>query len=182
MNNITYATCNKRGPAPFETGRGKQRFVRSRARSFESGFALLYSVIVITLILTIAISISNISYKQGILSSLAKDSQIAFYQADAGAECALYWDAAGNLFPLGSSVSTVPDTLQCGDALMHLVPDQSADDYFLYEESSPAATEPCFTFVIDKVTDPAVSTVEARGHNVCAAGPRQVERAVQVRY
>lgn len=148
----------------------------------QHGFALLYSVIVITLILTIAISISNISYKQSILSSLAKDSQIAFYQADAGAECAMYWDAAANLFPIGTTVASAPDTLQCGDAVMHLVPDQSADDYFLYEESSPAANEPCFTFIVDKVSDPAVSSVEARGHNVCAAGPRQVERAINVRY
>src|SRR3989344_2582509 len=57
-----------------------------------AGFTILYAVLVATLLLSISMSIYNISYKQYILASSAVDSQVAVYAADAGLECALYWD------------------------------------------------------------------------------------------
>jgi hypothetical protein len=148
----------------------------------KEGFALLYSVVIISLILTIAISISNTSYKQTILSSLAKDSQIAFYQADAGAECGMYYDLVLNQFPLGTVVAGAPATISCGTKTLALASGDSGDDYFVYEQQSPVATDPCFEVIFDKITDPIKSTIDARGNNRCGAGPRQVERAVRVQY
>lgn len=151
-------------------------------KTMKDGFALLYTVVIISIILTIAISISNTSYKQTILSSLAKDSQIAFYQADAGAECAMYYDIVLNQFPLGTAVGGAPATISCGTTTLSLVSGESGTNYFVYRESSPVATSPCFTIVVDKVTDSSKSTIDARGNNRCGAGPRQVERAVRVQY
>ena len=131
--------------------------------------------------LTIALSISNVSYKQTILSSLAKDSQIAFYQADAGAECGLYYDLAVQQFPFGTDISSTPGTIYCGDATLERDDNQSYNDYFVYR-STASDTEPCFSIVFDKVTDPLLSTIQARGNNRCGIGPRQVERAIQVQY
>lgn len=56
----------------------------------KKGFALLYAIVMVSVISTIAFGLANISYKQKILSSLASDSQVAFYAADAGMECALF--------------------------------------------------------------------------------------------
>ncbi len=159
---------------------------RAKLQNIRSGgFALLYSVIVISLILTIAISISDITYKQTILSNLAKDSQIAFYQADSGIECGMYWDATQNTFvPVPMDPSAVPDTLQCGDRTMKFDDSQSDVDYFVYELSVVNGSDPCFTVIFDKTTLGAGETgkIQSRGHNTCEDGPRKVERALEVVY
>ena len=62
----------------------------------EKGFVLLFSVLVSVLVLAVGASIISISLKQVILSGTGRDSQFAFYAANTGAECALYWDLAGD--------------------------------------------------------------------------------------
>ena len=56
------------------------------------GFVLAFSLLISSIVLALAFGIFNILLKQIVLTGSAKDSQIAFYAADAGAECALYWD------------------------------------------------------------------------------------------
>ena len=62
------------------------------------GFVLLLSAIVASITLAIGVSIFGIAQKQVVLSSLGRDSQFAFYAADTGAECALYWDVRHSYF------------------------------------------------------------------------------------
>jgi hypothetical protein len=71
------------------------------------GFTILLAALVASLVLSLGISVFSIAQKQLILSSLSRTSQYAFYAADAGAECALYWDLRHTAF--GSS-STDPLT------------------------------------------------------------------------
>ncbi|MDO8561922.1 MAG: hypothetical protein Q7S05_03790, partial [bacterium] len=52
----------------------------------------------------------EITQKQVILSSLGRDSQFAFYTADTGAECALYWDVRSDLHPDTFATSTASVT------------------------------------------------------------------------
>lgn len=56
------------------------------------GFVLPFSVLLAGILLSIGLAIFSITLKELILSSVGRDSQIAFFAADAGAECALYWD------------------------------------------------------------------------------------------
>jgi len=56
-----------------------------------SGFALLISLIVVTVVITIGLSILDLTLKQLRLSTNSKDSEIAFHAANAGMECARYW-------------------------------------------------------------------------------------------
>ncbi len=56
------------------------------------GFTLFVALIVTSLLLAIGFSLSNIVLKQLIFSQSSRESQIAFYAADSGAECALFWD------------------------------------------------------------------------------------------
>ena len=58
----------------------------------KKGFVLAFSLLISSIVLALAFGIFNILLKQIVLTGSAKDSQIAFYAADAGAECALYWD------------------------------------------------------------------------------------------
>ena len=57
-----------------------------------AGFTLFVALIVTSLLLSIGFSLSNIVLKQLIFSQSSRESQISFYAADSGAECALYWD------------------------------------------------------------------------------------------
>lgn len=58
----------------------------------QRGFTLFYAVLVASLMLAIGLAIFNITFKEFVLSSGARDSAGAFYAADTGLECALYWD------------------------------------------------------------------------------------------
>ena len=56
------------------------------------GFALLFSVLISSLLLTIGLSIFNIALKELAISTATRQSIHAFYAADSGRECAKYWD------------------------------------------------------------------------------------------
>lgn len=64
----------------------------------ERGFALLYASLVASLLTALGIIMFTIAQKELLLSSVGRDSQFAFYAADAGVECALYWDFRHNAF------------------------------------------------------------------------------------
>lgn len=72
------------------------------------GFTLLLAALVASIVLALGSSIFVIARKQVTLSSLGRDSQFAFYAADTGAECALYWDIRQGAF--GSSTPATPPT------------------------------------------------------------------------
>lgn len=56
------------------------------------GFTLLLAALIASIVLSVGAAISSIANKQVLLSMLGRDSQYAFYMADTGAECALFWD------------------------------------------------------------------------------------------
>lgn len=62
-----------------------------KINSHESGFALLMTLIVVGVILSVGVSLLDISIKQVRLSTNTKDSEIAFHAANAGMECARFW-------------------------------------------------------------------------------------------
>lgn len=146
----------------------------------EQGFAMLFTVLVISLILSIALGISNLTFKQTILSNLAKDSQISFYEADAAVECAMYYDITMQAFttPVDPGLFS---TLMCGDDIFTAQPGESATDYIVFRQDAAAPNLPCASFSIDKRSVPQ-TIVQARGYNVCGDSPRKVERALDVRY
>jgi hypothetical protein len=63
----------------------------------EAAFVLLYAVMTSTIILAVGVSIISIALKQLAISTVGRESQYAFYAANTGAECALYWDFHGVL-------------------------------------------------------------------------------------
>jgi hypothetical protein len=78
----------------------------------KKGFTLLIAILTSSLFLVIGATIFKIAYTQLTLSSIGKDSQAAFYSADTGAECALYWerkyypggdDGSGSAFNVGDA-------------------------------------------------------------------------------
>lgn len=74
----------------------KQFFLRqcipSRTTS-ERGVALLFVILLTSVLLLVSIGITNISYRETTFSFEAQESDRAFFAADTGIECALYLDA-----------------------------------------------------------------------------------------
>jgi type II secretory pathway pseudopilin PulG len=61
------------------------------AGNSQSGFALLMTLIVVGVVISIGLSVLDLSLKQVRLATNAKDSEISFHAANAGMECARYW-------------------------------------------------------------------------------------------
>ncbi|MFZ3043510.1 MAG: hypothetical protein WA058_00125 [Minisyncoccia bacterium] len=64
----------------------------------QRGFALLISIIFMSVMLSFGLALGSLGYKQQVLASSAIESQYAFYAADAALECALFADQQQNLF------------------------------------------------------------------------------------
>jgi hypothetical protein len=151
----------------------------------QKGYAILFAVVVISIISMLAIGMSNTTYKQLVLSSLANDSQVSFYQSDTATECALYAD---NVLLMTTDTYS---SWQCGK-------DNNGDDMTFNVSSIPSGSRsdfnlsptilgssiPCFDLdVIKTGTSPVETNIYARGYNSCdKANPKTVEREIKVTY
>lgn len=154
----------------------------SRPNKKTHGFTLLFAVLIGSLLFTLGIAIGNIALKEIILSSSGKQSEKAFFSADAGTECALYWDIQQVAFPDRSG--TDPSAINCaGSSIMPTLLSanaQSATTEFKLNNASF-----CAQVRVAKTRVPAASTlIESRGQSDCNSGdnPARVERALRVTY
>lgn len=159
-----------------------------------NGFTLLFAVLASSLLLAVGLAIFNVALKESILSSAAKDSQLAFYAADTGVECALYWDLRPN--PPGSAFdpTAVSSSITCagnppistGSQTVPTDPPQrsrigGAPTSIFFLDFSPSATS-CAIVSVDKSVPPQ-TIIESRGFDRCQAGStRRVERAIRTLY
>ena len=137
-----------------------------------NGFTLLMATLISSLVLSLGISIFNIVIKELTLSSYGRDSQFAFYAADTGAECALFWDIKERAFAT-SSVSTI----ECNGQTIQGVGGSGNSTFTL---NFPPET---YCAVVDVIKNDGNTTVESRGYNTCeSSSPRRVERGIRITY
>jgi len=152
------------------------------------GITLLIAVIFSTVVLSVALALLDVSYKQQVLASTAKQSQSAFYSADTLMECALYWDQKINAFDYFSPNTTIT----CGTQTVTL-PIVTA----VGNTKTTTFTVPCpaggstvlGTVTVVKTTGAATcsttgtSCIYATGYSTCNAGDlRRIERGLKVIY
>lgn len=141
----------------------------------QKGFVALFSVLVSSILLLMALSISGVAYKEQLLSINAKSSQYSFTAADAGMECALYWDVKQGWYTSGNS----PESIKCGNDTNwpKLITAISTPTYFAYKLAVEANVNGnivpgCAVFSVDKNYDSDASgsgdstKIDARGYNV----------------
>lgn len=162
--------------------RGFTRTPKSLSINLRSqrGFTLLFSVLVSSLLLAIGLAVFNIGQKELILSSTARESQFAFYAADTGIECALYWDFKHGTF----SPAPFPSDITCSEITVTGVggKDYGTEATFRLK-FSPEPDSYCVDVTVLKTDSPRRTYVEARGYNTCVeTNPRRVERAIRVKY
>jgi len=148
------------------------------------GFALLYSVLVASLLLAIGLSIFNITIKELVLSSSARDSEFAFFAADTGTDCALYWDYVGGAFSTEDPAASVNCAGQTAPVTTEVDGENSTHAFSL----DLGADNPyCTDVTVEKTSIEGglfrSTTIVSRGYNTCdAENPRRVERAIRVNY
>jgi Tfp pilus assembly protein PilX len=75
-------------------------------RNQQSGFALLMALIVVSVVVSIGLTVLDLTLKQLRLSTNSKDSETAFHAANAGLECARYWRMAeSDAMEAGNNIS-----------------------------------------------------------------------------
>lgn len=165
----------------------------------QKGFTLLFATLVAALILSVGIAIANITLLQIVLSAAGKESQSAFYYADSGIECALYYEynvprADKSLFFSSSQDIEVGKTITCEgkDADVDFESSGSgttanATTTFSINPPGPGcvADEPSYVVKVGKAYKDAYSSfvnIESRGYNTCnTASLRRVERGLYVK-
>lgn len=155
----------------------------------QKGYAILFTVVIVSAISVITAGLSNAAYKQLILSSLAKDSQLAFYEADTAGDCALYADLVEypkllEATPSGI-FSTPPGTpWSCGGLNLKIVSAELSSGYSLNPPQEDSL-DPCFRIDVKKDTTSApphtITTITAKGYNICKiSNLRTVEREIKI--
>lgn len=157
----------------------------------KSGFTLLMALLTVSVILVVAMGVSSIILKEIKLSGLVRNSQIAFYYADSGSECILYWDlkeedqfdydAAEDNFPYDISCFKLDkdgvlkddnnDTIYDGEILFNIDIDDDDNDR-------------CVKITVKKDGPNNKTIIESKGYSAgCGSNdPNKVERAVRLTY
>jgi len=140
------------------------------------GFTLFIAIIVAGTLLLIATGITGLAVKQSLISSTGRESQYAFYAADTGMECALYWDVQNSSGISAFSTST-GSVINCNNQNM-TVGGTAISTFTLNLNPDPF----CATVTVAK-NDNGSTRIESKGYNTCdTSNPRRVERAVRATY
>lgn len=162
-------------------------------KNLQKGFTILVAVVTAGILLIIAMSIGGIALKEQVLSIANKDSQIAFYAADTGMECAMYWDVKRGAFALDEDGATALSELNCnGNDITpdfgDISGDQTVYSYTLMIIGIPVGNEDvnattCSVVKITKDTTPNQeqqihTDIDARGYNTCGPSLNRLERGI----
>jgi len=157
------------------------------------GMTLFIAVVVMGILLFISFAVVNITLKNTLFASSGRDSQFAFYAADAGLECALYWDAKFDSF----ATSTSGSPINCASNIMSNNSAISGTST-LTKIGGGGSANPISVFgvtmnmgsnsvshcaIVTVIKNPNGTTyIKSRGYNTCASNPRRIERGVEVTY
>lgn len=155
----------------------------------KKGFALIFTLMIVSIISVISAGLLSASYKQMILSSLARDSEIAFYQSDTATDCAMYADLVASSSGGDPEVSIFdkPGTWTCGESIFNITPLGDHSYNLSIPDEVAKTTNPCFDISVRKIPTGIAgvydTNIKSRGYNVCnKENPRAVEREIEVNY
>ncbi len=186
------------------------KMIKNKTKTMlNSGSVLILALVLASILLSVGMGIANIAVKEIRLSSLGNESGIAFYTADTGAECALYWDLknpygpADIVFGTPDTAPTWPPGLDHYCDGMNLDIQTNASGGYYWSQSTPDANtyvttfaisqnsgsqDRCAVVMVTKTRNPVsgVITTKIDSHgrsSACdAVDPRAVERGVRVSY
>jgi hypothetical protein len=156
------------------------KYLHNTRQNTRSGFTLLYALVVVGLLLTVGSSIFGIMIKELKLAQFGQESQTAYYAAESGVECALFWGLTENVFVVGGIFECNRDSAN-GDNAWNTASICVSDVCTFrinFREDAEDVHYPCALVTVN--TSAPETVVQSRGYNTCADNfPRRVERGVQ---
>ncbi len=163
----------------------------------QKGFTLLVAIVTTTLLFIVSFAIVDLALKLLVLAYSSQESQYAFYNAETGVECAIYWDLKNttgiSAFDVDtpSTISCNNQTIQTGDSLP-TPPGGSAlvggggagnpQSVFVINNLQPKG---CVVVFVTKYVAPSAyeTKIDSYGYNSCSSGAiRRFERGVTITY
>lgn len=160
------------------------------------GITLFIAVAIMSILLFISFVVMNITLKSTLFASSGRDSQFAFYAADAGIECAEYWDS--RFEPSKFDISTPGSPISCagtsistnqaisGTTTPALIGGGGSSNptsifgFTLNQGSNPV--QYCAIVTVRKNVD-GITYIYSRGYNTCdTSNPKRIERGIEVTY
>ena len=150
----------------------------------QRGFTLLIAIILSSVMLALALARLDVTYKQVLLASTAKQSQYAFYAADSGLECILFYDQRYDAFGTNPNGIT---SVTCNGRTINFTSSGSAPKYttFVIPCAAPAlpSTEYARVQIYKGETSGEPNRLYSTGYSSCdSADARRIERGVRVLY
>lgn len=136
----------------------------------KKGFILLLTVLIVFSLLGLSLGVGILVLTEIKLSGTGRESQVAFYAADAGFECALYWNLKKMAF------NPPPKNIICANwNALPLNPQPNQYEFNLIFENNS-----CAKVLVDKSVA-GQTTIESLGTNKCPSGSeRSVERGIRI--
>ncbi len=161
--------------------------------SEKKGFAMLYAVLVSSLLLSIGVSIFNLTVKELLLSSSGRESQFAFYAAETGAECTMFCDYMCNDHIFATStdgrtpIPAAPDCIGTSITINNITypVGGGAETTFDLTIPSGGATPYCAVVKVKKYINNFLETtrINSYGYNTCdTSDPSRIERGLRICY
>jgi len=151
--------------------------------STSAGFTLFIALVVMGTLLLIAAGIASLATRQALISAAGRESQHAFYAADTGIECALYWDVK-NPTGISAFATSTSSNITCDGTPATVGGGGDINPTSIF--SFVLTPDPyCATVRVTKIYLGSVlrTTIESKGYNTCdLSNPRRVERAVRATY
>ncbi len=160
----------------------------------KKGFSIYLAVIMSAALLTVAVSVSKISSSSLKYVNINKESQAAYFAAEAGLECALYWDTYPSVsafdYNTANTITCLGQVMSGGIALPNgqtsLVGGGGASNYisnflFYMEPGASQTSKPCVYVTVSKAGFTTI--IKSRGYNICSfSDPRILERGIDTTY
>jgi Tfp pilus assembly protein PilX len=152
-------------------------------KNTDKGFTLFVAMVITGALLLVATSIVNLAFKQSLISNSGRESQAAFYAADTGMECALFWDVknpGGDQSAFSTTTTTLISCNKNGNNPLNEWTVGGASESVVNLTFFPDPY--CAEVTVTKNSN-GTTIIESLGYNTCdSSNPRRVERAVRASY
>jgi hypothetical protein len=143
------------------------------------GFVLLYVIVISSIVLAIAIGVTNIAFNEVKFSTSAKDTNDAFFAADTGVECALFWDNSDLLY--NTFIGSAGEEMKCYGNHVDLTPSGDIIGPWTFTISNLGSSEnSCVKVTVDKSIIPNTK-ITSVGQSNCNSS-NYVLRKLEVTY
>ncbi len=151
-------------------------------RGGRSGFVILFAVTLAALLLSIAVGVINIAFREIKFSTNARGTNDAFFAADTGIECALFNDKlSSRVFVANGS-----EKVECLNSSFE--PEQSPASFWSFNIAGLGGEgKACAKITVDKTNNPRTKII-SKGYDVGSSGgncnptENSIERQLEVNY